>query len=232
MIMPQDNARLIVLTGATRGCGRALTDSFIAAGHTVVGCGTSPEAVRGLSETYGAPHDFAVVDIADADAVAAWADRVIADVGTPDLVVNNAARINASTELWNVPAAEFSDVVDVNVKGTAYVAQRFLPAMIARGSGVLVNFSSGWGRSTSPKVAPYCTTKWAVEGLTSALAQELPPGLAAVALSPGVVHTEMLVSCMGDDAALADTPEVWARRAAPYVLALGPENNGQSLSVT
>lgn len=229
--MPKGDARLIVLTGATRGCGRALTDAFVADGHTVVGCGTSEAAVRELREVYGEPHDFAVVDVADARAVAAWADHVLAQLGSPDFVLNNAARINASAELWKVSAGEFSDIVDVNLKGTAYVAQRFLPAMIERGSGVLVNFSSGWGRSTSPMVAPYCATKWAIEGLSRALAQELPAGLAAVALSPGVIHTEMLESCMGADAALSDSPEVWARRAAPYILALGPEHNGQSLSV-
>lgn len=55
--------------------------------------------------------------------------------------------------------------------------------MIARGSGVIVNFPSGWGRSTSPEVARYCCTKWGVEGLT----QELPSGLAAVTLNPGIL---------------------------------------------
>jgi NAD(P)-dependent dehydrogenase (short-subunit alcohol dehydrogenase family) len=72
--------------------------------------------------------------------------------------------------------------------------------MIRRGSGVIVNFSSGWGRSVSAEVAPYCASKWAVERLTRALAEELPSGLAAVPLNPGIINTEMLQSCFGADA--------------------------------
>jgi len=63
-----------------------------------------------------------------------------------------------------------------------------VPAMVRRGQGVIVNFSSGWGRSTDAGVAPYCATKWAIEGLTQALAQELPPGMAAVPLNPGIIN--------------------------------------------
>ena len=82
-------------------------------------------------------------------------------------------------------------VCSENIKGVASVIRYFTPAMIDRGTGVIVNFSSGWGRSTSPEVAPYCATKWAIEGLTGALSQELPAGLAAVALNPGVIDTDM-----------------------------------------
>lgn len=64
--------------------------------------------------------------------------------------------------------------------GVMHVVRAFLPAMIERRRGVVVNFSSGWGTSTSPYVASYCASKHAIEGLTGALAQELPEGLAAV----------------------------------------------------
>jgi len=66
------------------------------------------------------------------------------------------------------------------VKGTANVIRYFVPDMVRRKSGVIVNFSSGWGRSTDAEVAPYCASKWAIEGLTQALSQELPSGMAAV----------------------------------------------------
>ena len=65
---------------------------------------------------------------------------------------------------------------------------------------MIVNFSSGWGRSVDAEVAPYCATKWAIEGLTQALARELPPGLCAVPLNPGVIDTDMLRSCFGGSA--------------------------------
>jgi NAD(P)-dependent dehydrogenase (short-subunit alcohol dehydrogenase family) len=102
--------------------------------------------------------------------------------------------------------------------------------MVKRASGVIVNLSSGWGRSTSPQVGPYCTTKWAIEGLTRALADELPYGMAAIPLNPGIIDTDMLRLCFGSSASSYPTPESWARKAAPFLLDLGPEDNGDPLT--
>jgi NAD(P)-dependent dehydrogenase (short-subunit alcohol dehydrogenase family) len=223
--------RRIVLTGATRGLGRALTAKFAALGHTVLGCGRSRPDVDRLREEFGAPHVFAAVDVSDRGQVAAWAADLVARHGPPDLLLNNAALINTNAPLWDVPADEFDRVIDVNIKGVVNVIRAFLPAMLKRGAGVIVNFSSGWGRSTSPEVAPYCATKWAIEGLTRALAQELPKGLAAVPLNPGVIDTDMLRSCFGESAQSYPAPEEWAERAAPFLLNLGPRDNGKPLSV-
>jgi NAD(P)-dependent dehydrogenase (short-subunit alcohol dehydrogenase family) len=133
--------------------------------------------------------------------------------------------------LWQVPAPEFSKLIDVNVKGVANVIRAFVPAMIEAGHGVIVNLSSGWGRSASPEVAPYCASKWAIEGLTKSLAQELPAGMAAVPLNPGVINTDMLQKCFGPSASHYPTAQEWAEQAAPFILGLGPKDNGQSLNV-
>lgn len=223
-------AKCVVLTGATRGLGRAMAERFVALGHRVAGCGRGRAQVEELRRTFGAPHDFAVVDVADGAAVAAWARGVVERHGAPDLLLNNAAVINANAPLWEVPAGDFDRVVDVNIKGVANVIRAFVPAMIARGTGVVVNFSSGWGRSTAPEVAPYCASKWAIEGLTRALAQELPRGLAAVPLNPGIIDTEMLRSCFGGGAASYPSPARWAEAAVPFLLGLGPRHNGQALT--
>jgi NAD(P)-dependent dehydrogenase (short-subunit alcohol dehydrogenase family) len=224
-------ARRLVLTGATRGLGRALVDRFAEAGHVVWGCGRSAAAVACLAATYGPPHDFAVVDVADDAAVARWAARLLAGGQAPDLVINNAALMNDPAPLWRVGAAEFGRLMDVNVDGTVNVIRAFVPALLGAGRGVVVNLSSGWGRSTSPEVAPYCASKYAIEGLTAALAQELPDPLAAVAVSPGVIDTDMLRQCWADEAALYEGPEAWSRRAAPRLLGLGRRENGHSLSL-
>jgi NAD(P)-dependent dehydrogenase (short-subunit alcohol dehydrogenase family) len=222
--------RVILITGATRGLGRALVEEFSRMGHTLVGCGRSARAVDELKQTYGRPHDFAVVDVAADPAVAAWAGRVLAEFGPPDLLINNAAITNAPAPLWEVDAAEFDRIIDVNIKGVANVIRRVVPAMIARGSGVIVNLSSGWGRSTSPNVAPYCASKWAIEGLTRALAQELPKGMAAVPLNPGIIDTDMLRISFGDRSSSFPSPDEWARSAAPFLLGLGPKDNGKPLT--
>lgn len=224
-------SKTIVLTGATRGCGRALVDFFVSGGHTVLGCGRSAESLAALNREYSVPHDFSGLDLRDEAAVARWAAHVLENYGPPDLLINNAGVINPSRPLWEISGDEFAAVMDINVGGTARVLRHFLPAMVARKKGVVANFSSGWGRSTSPEVAPYCASKWAIEGLTQALAQELPSGMAAVAVNPGIIDTDMLRSCFKEGAGHYPAPEPWARSAGPFLLKLAPGDNGKSLNV-
>jgi NAD(P)-dependent dehydrogenase (short-subunit alcohol dehydrogenase family) len=223
--------RRIVLTGASRGLGRAMAEGFIAAGHVVFGCARSADALSELTKQFGPPHRFDVVDVSRDEEVRAWATAVLADGPAPDLLINNAAVINRNARLWEVSAEDFSWAIDANIKGVANVIRHFVPAMVARGRGVIVNFSSYWGRSAAAEVAPYCATKWAIEGLTAALAEELPPGMAAVPLNPGVIDTDMLRSCFGDSAGSYLGPKEWAKEAVPFILSLGPEHNGQQLTV-
>jgi NAD(P)-dependent dehydrogenase (short-subunit alcohol dehydrogenase family) len=173
---PGEPTKLVAITGVTRGLGRAMAEGMAQRGHTVVGCGRSADAIAALRQSLGAPHAFEAVDVSDDAAVRAWAEGFLARIGPPDLLINNAAAINPNAPLWQVSAADFGRVVDVNLKGVANVIRHVVPAMIARGVGVIVNVSSHWGRSAAPEVAPYCATKWGVEGLTRALAQELPKG--------------------------------------------------------
>lgn len=221
----------IVITGVSRGLGRAMAMGFAADGWTVSGCGTDAAALKSLAGESGTNHSLHACDVTDPAAVEEFAAVVTKLHGAPDLLLNNAATINPNKPLWEVTTDEFARVIDVNLKGVHNVIRAFLPVMIARGKGVVVNFSSGWGRGTSPEVAAYCATKWGIEGLTSALAQELPSGLAAVALNPGIIDTRMLRSCFGEQAANHPTPEKWAQVAVPYLSSLGARHNGGSLTV-
>src|SRR5262249_44012036 len=146
--MDREDPKIIVITGATRGLGRALTVEFAALGHRVIGCGRSRGHVASLEQELSAPHEFAVVDVSSDSELNWWAKRVLEEYGPPDLLLNNAAIMNPVGPLWEITAREFDSVVDVNVKGVVNVIRHFVPAMIARHSGVIVNFSSGWGRST------------------------------------------------------------------------------------
>lgn len=226
--MAKHSARRILITGASRGLGRGLVDEFVTRGHTVLGCGTNRQAIEALRRDFGPPNSFEIVDVSCESQVRDWATSVNRD-GPPDLLLNNAAIINRNAPLWKVPAEEFDRLIDVNIKGVANVIRHFLPAMIAAGQGIIVNFSSGWGRSVSPDVAPYCASKWAIEGLTQALAEELPRGMAAIPVNPGIINTDMLQSCFENADSYPDAQQ-WASRAAPFLLKLGPKDNGQSLT--
>ena len=223
---------IIVITGVTRGLGRALAEFYIKEGHTVMGCGRGAEGILDLRFAHPAPHDFSVVDVAEATKVEMWAERVLGLNGAPDLLINNAGIMNNPANLWEVPAHEFAQVIDVNVKGVANVIRAFVPRMVKAGRGVIVNLSSGWGRSVSPQVAPYCASKYAIEGLTKALAEELPAGMAAVPLNPGVIDTDMLRKAWADGAASYADAQKWVQKAGPFILKIGPKQNGQSLSVS
>ncbi|MEG4319874.1 MULTISPECIES: SDR family oxidoreductase [unclassified Microcoleus] len=223
--------KLIVITGVSRGLGLAMTENFIELGYTVLGCARSLTAVEQLKQKYGAPHHFTCLDVASNEQVKAWATELTMNYLPPDLLLNNAAITNYSAPLWNISSEEFSQVIDVNIKGTANVIRHFVPAMIAKKSGIIVNFSSGWGRSTSPEVAPYCASKWAIEGLTRSLAQELPRGMAAIPLNPGIIHTDMLEISFGEHAASYTPVKAWVQKAVPFLLKLKPSDNGMPMTV-
>jgi NAD(P)-dependent dehydrogenase (short-subunit alcohol dehydrogenase family) len=226
------NGKIIVVTGVTTGLGRAMAEEFARLGHTVLGCGRSQKRIDELKEKFGNPHDFYAVDVSSDDAVKSWASVSLTTHGPPDLLINNAAVINKNARLWEVSAREFSELIDINIKGTANVIRHFAPAMVKRKNGVIVNFSSGWGRSTDAEVAPYCASKWAIEGLTQSLAQELPSGMAAVPLNPGIINTEMLRSTFGGSANSYPTAEEWAKSAVPFILNFGAKDNGKQLTVS
>jgi NAD(P)-dependent dehydrogenase (short-subunit alcohol dehydrogenase family) len=227
----RNQPRVIVITGATKGLGQAMIPKFIELGHTVLGCGRSREIVETLRRTYRPPHDFAAVDVAQENLVEPWAARLLSTFGAPDLLINNAGIINKNAPLWQVPGDEFDRLFDVNVKGMANVIRHFVPAMIARKTGLVINFSSAWGRTVAKEVAPYCASKWAVEGLTQALAEELPRGMGAIPLNPGIVDTDLLRSCFGGSASRYPSPAKWAEKAVPFILGLNSRDSGKQLTV-
>lgn len=224
-------SRIVLITGVSRGLGRAMAHKFAALGHVVIGCGRSKQAISGLQKELGAQHHLSVVDVTRDAHVAKWAELVIAEVGVPDLLLNNAALMNPVSPLWEIAWKEFDEVIDVNIKGVANVIRHFVPAMVQRKSGIIVNFSSGWGRGTDAGVAPYCATKWAIEGLTRSLAQDLPKGMAAIPLNPGIIDTDMLRTCFEDAAGNYPTADVWAETAVPFLLGLKASDNGKPLTV-
>ncbi|MCC5024776.1 MAG: SDR family oxidoreductase [Candidatus Synoicihabitans palmerolidicus] len=221
----------ILITGVSKGLGRALADFYMTEGHTVIGCGRDPEKILDLRFGCAEAHRFDIVDVSQANKVDVWYETVSATHGASDLIINNAALINTPSPLWKVPSDAFKKLIDVNVTGVFNVIRAFVPEMVERGTGVIVNISSGWGRSTSPEVAPYCASKYAIEGLTQAMAQELPDPMAAVPLSPGVIATDMLATAFGEAANAHPSPAEWAKIAGPFILQLGRKDNGQSVSI-
>src|SRR5580693_4499267 len=98
--------RTILITGVSRGLGRAMAEEFIRLGHVVLGCGRSEKEIAQLQEQFPPPNDFAVVDVSADEQVAAWAKKILSTNAAPDLLLNNAALINRNAPLWQIPAKE------------------------------------------------------------------------------------------------------------------------------
>lgn len=223
--------KTVVITGCTRGLGRAMIPLFAEAGWRIVGCGRNEAQIADLGSKWPEPHFFARCDVSRENEVAAFCGEILEKVGAPDLVLNNAAIINANAPMWETSAEDFSRIIDINIKGTASMMRHLLPAMLKRGSGVVVNFSSGWGRCTAAEVAPYCATKYAIEGLSLATAQDTRGKVAVIPMNPGIIDTDMLRSTFGDGAGDFPDAEAWARRAVPFFMRLGPKDNGRPMTV-
>ncbi|PSS19011.1 NADPH-dependent pterin aldehyde reductase [Actinidia chinensis var. chinensis] len=240
--------RTVLITGVSRGLGKALALEMAKRGHTIIGCSRSQDKLNSLQADLSSAsssssaqadsnsssserHILMNVDVRSNSSVEELARAVVEKKGVPDIIVNNAGTINRNNRLWEVPVEEFDAVIDTNIKGIANMLRHFIPLMVESKQGIIVNISSGWGRSAAAQVAPYCASKWAVEGLTRSVAKELPSGMAIVALNPGVINTDMLASCFGNSAALYQTPESWAPKAATMVLNLTTADNGASLTV-
>ncbi|NEQ84633.1 MAG: SDR family oxidoreductase [Moorea sp. SIO2I5] len=225
-------SKLILVTGVSRGLGRAMTEQFIQLGHTVIGCASNEQAIAQLKQQFGQPHNFTAIDVTHDKQVKAWSQNILSEYGPPDLLINNAAVPHQRLPLWEIETEEFDRVIDVNIKGVANIIRHFVPAMVARKRGIIVNFSAGWGRYTAANAAPYCASKWAIEGLTGALAQELPLGMAAVSLWPGTIHTDTLEVIYGEEkAASYIKSQDWALIAVPFLLQIGASDNGKPLSI-
>lgn len=221
----------VIITGVTQGLGRAMVDRFDELGWNIYGCGRSKDKIEELKKQYSKIHDFQVIDVSDSQQVNNWANYILNRHTAPDMIVNNASIVNQNAQLWKITAQEFENVMNVNVNGVVNVIRAFVPAMVARKEGIIINMSSSWGREGEAELAPYCASKFAIEGITKSMALELPHGMAVVALdSGGSISTPMLKSCAPQYINESPTPETWSHKSTQYILNITIDKNGDSLT--
>ena len=224
--------KIIAITGVTSGLGAAMTSFFIRSSHLVIGCGRTASKIDQLNLDYSLGHDqFHVVDVSKDCEVKDWAEKIVMDFGAPDVLINNASIANKSEKFWRLPSDDFDNALDINIKGVSNSMRCFLPYMIKAKKGIIVNISAAWGKSVSPRVSAYCASKFAIEGLSKAVASELPEPLACVPLDPGVINTPMLQKIFGNAAAKQQTPSDWVEKAGPIILDISRSDNGKSMKV-
>lgn len=222
------------MTGVSRGIGRALVPVLLEAGARVAGCARDGAALDELVSDHAEHGENLVLaecDVGDPDAVSAWVETVELLWGGVDVLVNNAGVLPQPATIEETDPAVWSHVLQVNVVGTMAACRAVLPGMRQRGRGAIVNLSSAWGRSAAPRVAPYCASKFAIEALSSSLAQEVPPGIVVIALNPGIIATDMLAGAFEGEVSTYPTPESLAPKWLRLFRTLGPPSNGKSLDL-
>jgi NAD(P)-dependent dehydrogenase (short-subunit alcohol dehydrogenase family) len=183
-----------LVTGANSGFGRAIAEAAVAAGDVVVGAARRVAALDDLVAAHPDQVEALALDVTDTAAVDTAVADVLARHGRIDVLVNNAGRshIGAFEETGD---AELRDLFDVHVFGPAALVRAVLPSMRARRSGAIVQMSSMGGQMSFAGFSAYSGTKFALEGMTEALAQEVGPlGIKTLIVEPGAFRTSLLAN--------------------------------------
>ncbi len=199
------NGRTALVTGASRGIGRAIAlglarDGFDVVVNDIERQRTELEAAAAEITAVGRRGIAVFADVSDRAQVRAMVDAAIAQAGHIDVVVNNAGILIAGA-VEELPEQHWDAVMNVNAKGTFLVVQALLPHMRARGYGRIVNVASIGGKHGAPEQAHYSASKAAIMGFTRVLAQEAGPfGITANCLCPGIIVTDMGRTNLSDQA--------------------------------
>jgi NAD(P)-dependent dehydrogenase (short-subunit alcohol dehydrogenase family) len=187
--MVDRQSRVWLVTGASSGFGRAISEAALAAGDDVVAAVRRPQAVADLVESAPGRVTAIGLDVTDAERIEAAVAEAIAWRGHLDVLVNNAGRglVGAAEETTD---NELRELMDLHFFGPVALTRAVLPHMRGRGSGAIVQMSSQGGRLSFPGVGGYSATKFALEGWSEALAAEVAQfGIRVVIVEPGAFRT-------------------------------------------
>lgn len=185
-------SKTVLITGASRGIGRACAERFLAGGFRVAlaCCRNAAATAEFFSDSPGVCVFSA--DLTDERAVLALCEQVRAQMGEVDAIVNNAG-ISLSGLFQDSTTEEYERVMALHVRAPYLISRFFCPEMIARRAGSIVNVSSVWGQTGASMEVLYSTSKAALIGMTKALAKELAPSKVRVnCVCPGAVDTDMM----------------------------------------
>lgn len=184
-----------VVTGAGRGIGRATATSLASVGARLALCSRTASELEALaaelSDRFGTETVVAEIDVADADAVVAFAARSAAAFGPADVLVNNAGVLGPVGPLVDADLREWSRTLAIDLLGPVHAIAAFAPQMVAAGRGRIVNLSGGGtgGAAVAPRISAYTTAKAALVALSETLARELAPTVQVNAIAPGPIAT-------------------------------------------
>jgi NAD(P)-dependent dehydrogenase (short-subunit alcohol dehydrogenase family) len=178
-----------LITGASRGLGRALTEAALVAGHRVLATARNPEHLIGIANKFGQSVRTVSLDVTDENQSQNAVETAIQAFGRVDVLVNNAGYGNVSP-VEDTPLAEFRAQIETNLFGTIIMTKAVLPYFRVQGSGHIIQISSIGGRVGPIGRAPYAAAKFGVEGFSESLSKEVRPlGIRVTIVEPGGFRT-------------------------------------------
>jgi NAD(P)-dependent dehydrogenase (short-subunit alcohol dehydrogenase family) len=192
MVLFMSEQEVAVITGANSGIGRATAVHLAQQGMRVFGTVRSTakaDKLLAMADSAGVTVEVVELDVADDESVRAGFERILAEAGGVDHLVNSAG-VGGNAVAEECPSELYNDVFNINVTGAVRCAQAVLPGMRARSSGTIVNITSVAGRVAALAQSPYVASKWALEGVSEGMAQELAPfGIRVAIVEPGVTKS-------------------------------------------
>jgi NAD(P)-dependent dehydrogenase (short-subunit alcohol dehydrogenase family) len=183
-------SRVWLITGSSRGLGRALAEAVLAAGHKLVATARNPAQLADLVERYGDQVRAVALDVTNEQAAARAVALAIEVFGRLDVLVNNAGYGDISP-IEDTSLDEFRAQIETNLFGVINVTKAALPLMREQGAGHILQFSSVGGRIGPLGRAPYAAAKWGVEGFSEVLSKEVGPlGVKVTIIEPGGFRTD------------------------------------------
>ena len=193
----------VVITGGSKGLGRALAERFAVEGARLALCARSFDELNRVAldlSLRGSPCIMTACDIADSAQVSQFAELVLADFGAVDVLINNASLLGPRVDILEWTKPTWDRVIDVNVNGLFAVTKAFLPSMLGQRKGSIINVSSSVGRIGKRRWGAYAASKFALEGFTQVLADEVrSAGIRANSVNPGAMDTEMRHAAFPDE---------------------------------
>ncbi|UYY81400.1 MULTISPECIES: SDR family oxidoreductase [unclassified Arthrobacter] len=187
--MATGQGRVAVITGASSGIGAATARALAADGYRVALLARRADRIRALAEELGDGAIAIEADVTDRGSLVAAAERVKAEFGGTDVLVNNAG-IMLLGPFSSDQQEDYRQMIEVNLIGAITATEVFLD-QLRDGGGDLVNISSVAGRTARPGNGVYAATKWGINGWSESLRQELQPGIRVTVIEPGAVATEL-----------------------------------------
>ncbi|AME26997.1 oxidoreductase [Burkholderia sp. PAMC 26561] len=185
-----------LITGSSRGLGRALAEAVLAAGHRLVATARKPSDLAELVEKYGDSVRAVSLDVTDSVSARAAVKEAVDAFGRLDVLVNNAGYGNVAS-IEEGDEDDFRAQIETNFFGVANVTRAAIPVMRAQQAGHILQISSIGGRAGSPGLSAYQSAKWAVEGFSEVLAKEVKPlGIKVTIVEPGGFRTDWAGSSM------------------------------------